>query len=98
MDLGLKDVDKKLSEKKLTIELTQAAKDFLVEKGFDVKFGARPLLRTLQRELEDPLAENILVNQYPAGTKIIVSFDKDTRKLTFAGASVKSKRKQPVNA
>ncbi len=96
LDLGLKEVSRKLSDKNLTLELTQAAKDFLVEKGFDVKFGARPLLRTLQRELEDPLAENILVNQYPAGTKIIVDWDEKNHKLTFAGA--KNKRKQPVSA
>lgn len=89
LDLALEDVDDKLAEKELEIELTPAAKDFLVEKGFDVKFGARPLLRTLQRELEDPLAENILVNRYPAGSKIIVDCDKETGKLTFSGAAAK---------
>lgn len=96
LDLGLKEVGRKLEDKQLTLELTQAAKDFLVERGFDEKFGARPLLRTLQRELEDPLAENILKSHYAAGTKIIVDLDTDTRKLSFAGA--KAKRKQPVNA
>ncbi len=96
LDLGLKEVSRKLTDKQLTLELTQAAKDFLVERGFDEKFGARPLLRTLQRELEDPLAENILKSHYAAGTKIIVDLDKDARKLSFAGAKVK--RKQPVNA
>ncbi|MBO7190585.1 MAG: ATP-dependent Clp protease ATP-binding subunit [Elusimicrobiaceae bacterium] len=98
LDVALKEVDKKLAEKQIKIELTQSAKDFLVEKGFDVKFGARPLLRTLQRELEDPLAENILVNHYPAGTKITVNFDDKAHKLTFAGAGSKTKRKQAVNA
>ena len=79
----------KLAEKELELELTPAAKEFLVEKGFDVKFGARPLLRTIQRELEDPLAENILVSRYPAGAKIIVDCDKEAGKLTFAGAAAK---------
>ena len=97
LDLALKEVDDKLTEKELTLELTPEAKDFLVEKGFDVKFGARPLLRTLQRELEDPLAENILINQYAAGTKIIVHFNKETGKLTFSGAGTKSKRKQTAH-
>jgi len=87
LDIALEEVDDKLAEKDLELELTAAAKDFLVEKGFDVKFGARPLLRTLQRELEDPLAENILVNRYPAGAKIIVDFDKEAGKLTFSGAA-----------
>ncbi len=89
LDLALEDVDDKLAEKELEIELTPAAKEFLVDKGFDVKFGARPLLRTLQRELEDPLAENILVNRYPAGAKIIVDCDKEAGKLTFSGAAAK---------
>ena len=89
LDLALEDVADKLAEKELELELTPAAKEFLVEKGFDVKFGARPLLRTIQRELEDPLAENILVNRYPAGAKIIVDCDKEAGKLTFAGAAAK---------
>ena len=91
LDLALKEVDDKLAERELALELTPAAKDFLVEKGFDVKFGARPLLRTLQRELEDPLAENILVNRYPAHTKIIVDFNKDAGNLSFRGAAVEQK-------
>ena len=91
LDLALKEVDEKLEAKELSLKLTDAAKEFLVEKGFDVKFGARPLLRALQRELEDPLAENILVNRYPAHTQIIVDLDKDAGKLTFAGAAVQEK-------
>jgi len=92
--LALKEVNDKLAEKELSLELTEEAKNFLVEKGFDEKFGARPLLRTIQRELEDPLAENILVSRYPAHTKIVVNFNKETRQLTFAGA----KTKELVNA
>ncbi len=91
LDLALKEVDAKLADKELTLKLTEEAKNFLVEKGFDVKFGARPLLRTLQRELEDPLAENILVNRYPAHTEIVIDLDKETGKLTFSGAAVKNK-------
>ena len=91
LDLALEDVDDKLSEKGLELELTAQAKEFLIERGFDAKYGARPLLRTLQRELEDPLAENILVNQYPADTKIIVDLDKDNCKLSFKTAAVQEK-------
>jgi len=97
LDLALEDVDDKLAEKELEIELTPAAKEFLVDKGFDVKFGARPLLRTLQRELEDPLAENILVNRYPAGAKIIVDCDKEAGKLTFSGAAAKKEAVKNLN-
>ena len=95
LDLGLQEVNDKLSEKELSLELTEEAKGFLIEKGFDVKFGARPLLRTLQRELEDPLAESILINHYPAGTKIIVDFSKEAGKLSFSGPAVQ-KEKQPL--
>lgn len=91
LDLALKEVDEKLAEKELSLQLTPEAKEFLVEKGFDVKFGARPLLRTLQRELEDPLAENILINRYPARAQIIVHLDKDAGKLTFSGQTVDKK-------
>ena len=91
LDLALKEVDEKLKDKELSLKLTKAAKNFLVEKGFDVKYGARPLLRTLQRELEDPLAENILIHHYPAHTEIVVDFDKTAGKLTFAGAAAKNK-------
>ena len=91
LDLSLKHVDEKLKDRELSLTLTQAAKDFLVEKGFDAKFGARPLLRTIQRELEDPLAENILVSRYPACTKIKVDFDKDSGKLTFSGKTAGKK-------
>ncbi len=91
LDLALTEVDEKLKDKELSLKLTKAAKDFLVEKGFDVKYGARPLLRTLQRELEDPLAENILVSRYPAHTEIVVDFNKSAGKLTFAGAAAKTK-------
>ena len=84
LNLALKRVDEKLKDRELSLHLTPEAKDFLVEKGFDAKFGARPLLRTIQRELEDPLAEHILVSHYPAKTKIKVDLDKNSGKLVFS--------------
>lgn len=89
LDLALSEVDEKLKEKELSLNLTEAAKDFLIERGFDSKFGARPLLRTLQRELEDPLAESMLKNHYAAGTQIMVDLDKASGKLTFSGVAAK---------
>ena len=89
LDLALSEVNDKLAEKELTLNLTEAAKDFLIEKGFDAKFGARPLLRTLQRELEDPLAESMLINHYAPGTQIMVDFNKETGKLAFSGVAAK---------
>lgn len=86
LDLQLKKVAAKLAARQLTLELTPQAKEYLVGQGFDEKYGARPLLRTVQRQLEDPLAENILINGYPAGTKIIVDLDKTNNKLGFSNA------------
>ena len=90
LDLALKRVDEKLQERDLSLELSQPAKEFLIEKGFDAKFGARPLLRTIQRELEDPLAENILISQYPANTHIFVDLDKNSGKLVFSGRTAET--------
>ena len=87
LDLLLSKVEAKLTERQLTLKLTQEAKEFLIAEGYDEKYGARPLLRTVQRLLEDPLAENILVQQYPAGTQIIVDLEKENHKLGFSRAT-----------
>ena len=94
LDVALKKVDYKLADRQLHLKLTQAAKDYLVENGFDAKFGARPLLRTIQRQLEDPLAEFILVNRPKSGAHIKVDLDKDAHKLTFAATA--AGKKKPV--
>ena len=91
LDLALEEVDDKLANKELELELTDSAKNYLIERGFDAKYGARPLLRTLQREWEDPLAENILTSRYAPGTVIRVDLNKDTQKLTFSNAASKPK-------
>ena len=83
LDLNLENISKKLVAQDLKIKYTKEAKVFLAKNGYEPKYGARPLLRTLQRELEDPLAEFILVGQYPAGTTISVDFDETKQKLTF---------------
>lgn len=83
LDLNLENIAKKLVAQDLKIKYTKEAKAFLAKNGYDPKYGARPLLRTLQRELEDPLAEFILVGQYPQGTTISVDFDETKQKLTF---------------
>lgn len=83
LDLNLENISKKLMAQDLKIKYTKEAKVFLAKNGYEPKYGARPLLRTLQRELEDPLAEFILVGQYPSGTTISVDFDEVKQKLTF---------------
>ena len=63
---------KRLEDRNITLELTDKAKDFLVENGFDQKYGARPLKRTLQRFIEDQLAEEILKETIVENSNVIV--------------------------
>ena len=92
LELNLADIQAKLAEQQLKIKFTANAKQYLLESGFDPKYGARPLLRTLQRELEDPLAEFILKNQYPPKTEITADFDKDKNKISFKAAKTRAPR------
>jgi ATP-dependent Clp protease ATP-binding subunit ClpC len=89
VDLELAKVNKRLENKGLTIELTPEAKEFLVEKGTDEKFGARPLRRTLSSLIEDPLAEDILRNKYAGKNKILVTVggtkEADDQHFVFEG-------------
>jgi len=61
-----------MAEQGLTIELTESARDWLAEEGYDVNFGARPLRRTLQREVESPLAIRLLKSAFKAGDTVLV--------------------------
>jgi len=83
----LKDVRERLAEEHLTLRLTDAAIGFLVERGFDVKFGARPLRRAIQRYLEDPLSEKILLAEFAAGDEIEVDVDAGGEGLSLGAAS-----------
>ena len=77
-----------LEENKLDLLLDQTAKIFLVEKGFDEKFGARPLKRAIQKYIEDPLAEEILRGSFKEGTKIIAKHVEDAEELVFYDESL----------
>jgi ATP-dependent Clp protease ATP-binding subunit ClpC len=79
----LKDVHDRLEEEELTITLSEGAIDFLVDKGYDEKFGARPLRRAIQRYLEDPLSEKILVSEFSAGDQIEVDVAEEGDALEF---------------
>jgi ATP-dependent Clp protease ATP-binding subunit ClpC len=70
--LMMKRVSEQLKAKDLEIELTEAAKDLLAEKGYDPTLGARPLRRTIQRLVEDPLSEKLLWKEFAAGQTVIV--------------------------
>jgi ATP-dependent Clp protease ATP-binding subunit ClpC len=79
----LRDVKKRLGEGELSIKLTEAATEFLVSKGYDENFGARPLKRAIQRYIEDPLSEKILLGEFAKGDEIEVDVGPDKDKLEF---------------
>ncbi len=82
LDLEITKVVNRLKGKNLKLELDEAAKDFLVDKGYDPQYGARPMRRAVERYLEDPLAEEILRGHLHEGEPIKVSSDKE--RLTFS--------------
>jgi len=79
----MKAVQKRLGEEDLTIKLTDAASKFLVKHGYDEKFGARPLKRAIQRYIEDPLSEKILLAEFSAGDEIEVDLAPEGERLEF---------------
>ena len=77
VDLMMKDLHKRLAEQDITMEVSEEAKARLVEDGYDPAYGARPLRRTIQRQVEDPLAEDLLRGRYKAGDVVKVDVTKD---------------------
>jgi ATP-dependent Clp protease ATP-binding subunit ClpB len=72
VDIQIGYLQKRLIDKKIKIELTEKAKNYLVEKGYDENYGARPLKRVIQREIENPLALKIISGEFKENDKIIV--------------------------
>jgi ATP-dependent Clp protease ATP-binding subunit ClpC len=83
IDILMKGVTKRLNTLGFTLTLTEAAKDFIAEKGYDSQYGARPLHRALQKYLEDPLAEEILNFSVKNGDVLVADLDKENQKLVF---------------
>jgi len=88
VDIVLEDVAKRLAERGLSFQLSQEAKTFLAQRGYDPNLGARPLRRAVQRYLEDPLAEEILRGQFAGDCAIEIGLDPSGEKLTFALAVI----------
>ncbi|MEJ2515062.1 MAG: ATP-dependent chaperone ClpB [Gammaproteobacteria bacterium] len=81
VDIQLGYLRKRLAERDMTLELSEAARDRLGEAGFDPVYGARPLKRAIQQQVENPLAQRILKGEFPPGTTVLV--DADDEGLTF---------------
>jgi ATP-dependent Clp protease ATP-binding subunit ClpC len=83
VDLMLQRVHEQLESQHLDLVLTDDAKEFLGTRGYDPELGARPLRRAIQRLLEDPLSERVLLGEFKAGTTILVGLDSENEELTF---------------
>ncbi|MBA3827815.1 MAG: ATP-dependent Clp protease ATP-binding subunit [Taibaiella sp.] len=84
IDIIMKDVLKRLDSLGFTLQLTESAKKFIAEKGYDQEFGARPLHRAIQRYLEDPLAEEILNHRIKGGDTVQADYNEEEKKIVFA--------------
>lgn len=82
LDIELKNLKERMKNKFITLELTSEAKDFLVEKGFDPDFGARPLKRAIEKFLEDPISEDLLRGKFADSNYIMVSHKEDHLEFT----------------
>src|SRR2546429_560299 len=97
IELRLEDVRRLLAERKISIELTDAAKELLFTEGFDPNFGARPLKRAIQKLVQDPLALKILDGEVLHGDHVVVDADNKTGKLSFK-VSKRVGEKEPAGA
>ncbi|MBE2280058.1 MAG: ATP-dependent Clp protease ATP-binding subunit [Ignavibacteriaceae bacterium] len=83
IDIELKDLIQNIGESKMTVKLEESARHFLADKGFDPKYGARPLRRAIQQFIEDPLSEEILRNNFKEGSRIVVKHFEGSDGLVF---------------
>ena len=91
VDLELRNVAARLKERELSFDFSKECKDFLIDKGYDEKYGARPLRRAVEKYLEDSLAEAILAGEIKPGEVIKVTVDEESKSLEF-------KQDQPVSS
>ncbi|HET8547182.1 MAG TPA: type VI secretion system ATPase TssH, partial [Bryobacteraceae bacterium] len=76
VDIQLEDLRRRLADRKIRLELTDAAREHLVRTGYDPKYGARPLKRAIQREVETPLARRLVAREIRDGQSIVVDYNR----------------------
>ncbi|MCG8599484.1 MAG: ATP-dependent Clp protease ATP-binding subunit [Verrucomicrobiales bacterium] len=96
VDLEIDAVLKRLAEKDIHIKLDKKAKTFLIEEGYDPNYGARPMRRTVERHIEDPLAEHLIRGDIQGGQLVKVTHKKDEKYLTFKAEDIDDGDKDPV--
>ena len=91
VDLEISKVIDRLKSREISVKIDNKAKDFLIEDGYDPEYGARPMRRSVEKHLEDPLAEHLLRGDVKDGDFVGVTFDKKENKLKF-----KAQKSQPI--
>ena len=94
VDIELSKLTKRIDDLGYKIEISNSAKDFIVEKGFDRKYGARPLNRAIQKYIEDLLAENVVTNKIKEGDKILIDKIKEKKELNVITQNQKAQPKK----
>jgi ATP-dependent Clp protease ATP-binding subunit ClpC len=97
IDIELKSLFGRISDLGYQIQLTDAAKEFIAEKGYDSNFGARPLKRAIQKYLEDPIAEEILKGDLHEGDTLEIDLDAETKELKILDKPKNIKKKETKN-
>jgi ATP-dependent Clp protease ATP-binding subunit ClpA len=77
VDLQVEDIRQRMLEQRVDVQLSEAARDWLAEKGYDPSFGARPLRRTLQRLVESPLSKKVIRGELKAGEHLQIDLEND---------------------
>jgi ATP-dependent Clp protease ATP-binding subunit ClpC len=97
IDIELKSLFNRINDLGYQIKLTDAAKEFIAEKGYDANFGARPLKRAIQKYLEDPIAEEILKGDLHEGDTLEIDVDTETKELKILDKPKNKKKKETKN-
>ncbi|MHC4822917.1 MAG: AAA family ATPase, partial [Planctomycetota bacterium] len=91
-------VEERMEAKKLVLHLSDKARDFLIDKGFNPQYGARPLRRCIERHVEDPLAEELLRGKLPENSLVEMDLDKNGEELCFHAIPSKVSEEEPAPA
>lgn len=97
IDIELKGLYKRINQLGYEVTLTNDAKDYIAEKGYDIQFGARPLKRAIQKYLEDPMAEVIIRSDLKEGDKIEITFNKEKEEIVMDAIHVAKELPAPAN-
>lgn len=89
IDIQTRHLLKRLNAMELSVEISEGAKSFIAEEGYDEKYGARPLRRTIQRYIEDELADRVLRGELESGGMVMIDYDEEKKQLTYTPKKAK---------